>query len=67
MGVIVATFRRVIMDRYDELNRKYLNLVVEKQISDTNLKEAEGAIIILKQDVTRLKKVIDNRWIGRRA
>ena len=55
------------MDRYDELNRKYLNLVIEKKISDTNLKEAEGAIIILKQDVTRLKKVVDNRWIGRRA
>ena len=36
------------MDRYDELNRKYLNLVVEKQISDTNLKEAEAALLRYK-------------------
>ena len=32
------------MDRYDELNRKYLKLIVEKQISDANLKEAEAVI-----------------------
>ena len=52
---------------YDEMSKRFNNLVVEKQIADLNLKEAEEAIIRLNYDLAILKKTIENRWTGATA